>query len=164
MLHLRYSILTIGLISLWLPPVLADGQKAKLTVPLMPGMRATKKVPLSEALEKSSLCAAAKIGPELAISMAEEADYKVYKVPKSVREVVDFYLEAAAKNGMPDATPTVWDNSKGKEDEKAPKDSSGQVIFALNLENERLSVTVVAYRTQKDSATTVYVFQTQGKK
>lgn len=154
----------MGLIALLLLSALAEGQQGKLDLPLMRGMKSTKKVPLSEAMEKSGLCDMAKMGPELAASMTDEADFKVYKTDKSVAEVIDFYKDFAAGNGMPDVRPSFWDNSAGKQGEDKPRDSSGTITFAFDFEKARIAVTVTAYRAAGDKKTTVYVFLPQSEK
>ena len=158
MFHVR--TIKIGLVALLLFPAFAGGQSTKLKLPTMPGMRSTRKKPLAKALEQSKLCDFAKMGMEMASFMHEESggDYKVYKTSKSVREVMEYYIKVAEKNGMPDASPAMWDNSDGKKDENQPKDASGTLVFSLNLVNEQISVTIAAYRAQRDRTTTVYIF------
>lgn len=141
-----------------LVPLFASGRD--LDLPPMPGMRSTRGKPLSEELEKSKLCDMAKFGLEMAASMEgdKESEYKVYKTSKSVGEVLQYYADLAAKNGMGDASPTIWDNSKGEKDENQPKDCSGTLVFSMDYAKERLTVTIAAFREAKGSSTTVYVF------
>jgi len=51
--------------------VCVEAQGRKLKVPVMPGMKTAKRMTLSEALDKSTLCDFARMGPDLAASMAE---------------------------------------------------------------------------------------------
>ncbi|MEW6359547.1 MAG: hypothetical protein AB1696_24630 [Planctomycetota bacterium] len=152
------------LVAALLLPLFAIGEDVQL--PPMPGMRSTQKKPLSEELAKSKLCDFAKLSIEVAASMEEErgSDYKVYKTSKSVPEVLDYYAKLAEKSGMGDASPAIWDNSKGEKDENQPRDCSGTLVFAMDYAKERLNVTVVAFREAKASATTVYVYLPQTEK
>jgi len=148
------------MIALFIVPALALGNGVKLNIPPMRSMKSTRSVPLSEALEKSKLCDFAKMSVEIAASMEEEkgSEFKVYKTSKPVPEVLEHYAKVAEKNGMADAAPMIWDNSKGKKDEKQPKDCSGTLVFSIDSAKGRLGITIVAYRAEKGKTTTVYVF------
>ena len=158
MIHPR--IVTTGIAALLVWSALAEAQRPKLKVPVMPGMKPARRMLLSEALEKSDLCDVSKMGPDLAASIAEEsgAAYRSYTTKKSVSEVLAFYAKFAAESGMPDVVPSLWDNTKGKEGKDKPKDISGTMTFSADYAKERLTVTVVAYRAEQDKKTTVYVF------
>ncbi|NOZ23566.1 MAG: hypothetical protein GXP25_21020 [Planctomycetes bacterium] len=155
---IRSKIASLCLFALFLVPLLAAGKDVDL--PPMHGMRSTRGKPLSEVLEKSKLCDMAKFGLEMAASMEGDngSKYKAYKTSKSVAEVLEYYAKLAAKSGMGDASPTMWDNSKGKKDENQPKDCSGTLVFSMDYAKERVSVTIAAFREAKSSNTTVYVF------
>lgn len=155
-----------GLIVLVLLSTLAEGQSAKVNVPIMTGMRSTKAVPLAEALEKSDLCDSAKMGLDLMASMEQEkgSEFKVYKTSKTVVEVLDFYVDFAKKNGMPDATRNLWDNTKGKEEAEKPKDSSGSITFSFDMQNEKITVSIGLFRAEKEKTTTVYMFMPPAEK